>query len=710
MKGLGTLNAPTTFLEAAFPYQAVSRLVDADRRSPDPAYGAHRWWARRPPAVLRAVLLAASLPAETSPAAFWAAYRSEEPALAGTTVHDPFLGGGTTLVEAARLGATVTGADIDPLAVTISRHQLDPPSAKDVRTSGQRLLDHLTASHKRMWPSRHDTNRTWIPLHYFTLTRVTCRCGYADHLHRSLVLARSIGKPGSVRRDVAVTAFCPVCLRLHDLDATATTLDCCDDTYGLDHANYSGTRYACARCGARSSHEELVTARAPRTLVAVEELEPPSRAPREGFGNTGRTLRRLRPPTAADKAAITTAEKVLRKHLDTHPAGEPAYIALIGSRTDRRPVSFGVQTIEDLHTARQYLYLTEAFAWIAANVEDAPLARAMRLAVSTTVATSNRLCGYATDYGRLSALFTVRAFSLPWLTVELNPLNTLGGRGTLSAAIERVARSCDNEVRRHVLNRPTSRTPAPVIMTLPRANEAHAVTVADATDTAEHLGLPDAEGPADAVAPAADAQAILDAPARLTITDPPYFDFIAYDALSQVFRAWLSDGTLAGEPLLPRAPTPNAAGGVEPADADDFGARLGLALGRTCTDNNSLVAFTYKGGQDAWDAVGIALDKANLRVTALWPVLADPHMGHHTHEGNCEYDLLLVARPHHATKATNAPTEPADMVAALRDVRRISGADIANIGRAHAMASTRWGTQNEHAPAARSTIDRHHGR
>ncbi|MBD5829930.1 hypothetical protein DXX98_03720 [Janibacter melonis] len=344
-----------------------------------------------------------------------------------------------------------------------------------------------------------------------------------------------------------------------------------------------------------------------------------------------------------------------------------------------------MRTIGDLHTARQYLYLTEAFAWIAANVHEEPLTRAMRLAVSTTIATSNRLCGYATDYGRLSALFTVRAFSLPWLTVELNPLNTHGGRGTLAAAIERVARSCDNEVRRHVMDRPTSRTPTPVTMTLPRANDAHTVTVADATDAAE---------PAVPADPAVGGQAVLDAPAQLTITDPPYFDFIAYDALSQVFRAWLSDGAIAGAPLFPRPSAPKAADTVADADADDFGARLGLALGRACTGSDSLLAFTYKGGQDAWDAVGIALDKANLRVTALWPVLADPHMGHHTHEGNCEYDLLLVARPHHVTTATNPPTDPASLVAAFRAVRRVSGADIANIGRAYAMAFTRWGTQN----------------
>jgi len=32
-----------TYLEHAFPFVKVSRLVEADRRAPDPAYQAHRW-------------------------------------------------------------------------------------------------------------------------------------------------------------------------------------------------------------------------------------------------------------------------------------------------------------------------------------------------------------------------------------------------------------------------------------------------------------------------------------------------------------------------------------------------------------------------------------------------------------------------------------------------------------------------------------------
>lgn len=51
-----------TLLERGFPFREVSLVIKADRRANDPVYGAHRWWARRPPALLRAILLAAAQP------------------------------------------------------------------------------------------------------------------------------------------------------------------------------------------------------------------------------------------------------------------------------------------------------------------------------------------------------------------------------------------------------------------------------------------------------------------------------------------------------------------------------------------------------------------------------------------------------------------------------------------------------------------------
>src|SRR5690554_1867472 len=103
-----------TFLEVGFPFREVSLLAAADRRSRDPRYSMHGWWARRPPALVRAVLLASALSDSASPREFWDAYASDAPALHGLTVYDPFMGGGSTLVEAQRLGARAYGTDIDP--------------------------------------------------------------------------------------------------------------------------------------------------------------------------------------------------------------------------------------------------------------------------------------------------------------------------------------------------------------------------------------------------------------------------------------------------------------------------------------------------------------------------------------------------------------------------------------------------------------------
>ncbi|MFC3689542.1 DUF1156 domain-containing protein [Aquipuribacter hungaricus] len=630
-----------TLLEQGFPFDAVSRLVAADRRSRDAAYQVHRWWARRPPALVRAALIAARIPADTTVAAFRAAYGSTAPLLTGTTVLDPFAGGGTTLVEAARLGAIPVGRDIDPLAVLLVGHQLEPARAEAVQASGERLLAHLRVSLGDQWES---TDADWAPLHYFTIPVVMCsECDHAGPLYRSLVIGRSTGAAGGVVRDAEVSAFCPDCYTTHSLKATAKTLTCCGHRRPLHAATYIKGRYRCPGCKAPSDHERLQTGAAPRVLVGVEETSV----------NRG-TRRRIRPATDEDlhhehRAAAWLAAR----------AGRPLPLdrPIVTAPGDNRPVSHGITTIGMLHTARQAAYLAAAHDWIDDAGLDDGTERALRITVSSTVSSNNRLCGYATDYGRLAPLFSIRAFALPALTVELNPLNPSGGRGTLAAALLRTAKAADGTVRRHVLD--SKNRPIAVSLGFPARNHPGAVATADSTSATR----PDA--------PQAD----------ICLTDPPYYDFIPYDALSQVYRAWLPEQDLDAAPLLPAGDDPVA----------DFGSRLGAALSTAAGSlkRDGLVAFTYKGGGDAWDAVGVALDEAKLRVTALWPVLADPHMGHHSHPGNCEYDLLIVARAVEQATPAEPTTSTVEWKHRLGDV---SPADEKNFDHAMRIAGPRWGS------------------
>jgi DNA modification methylase len=93
------------------------------------------------------------------------------------TVYDPFLGRGTTVIEAALLGRRVTGCDINPLSSILTTPRLRPPTIQEVRErlatvdwnyDGEFNQDLLTFYHP-------DTLREIYALR----SHLVCRCG--DH-------------------------------------------------------------------------------------------------------------------------------------------------------------------------------------------------------------------------------------------------------------------------------------------------------------------------------------------------------------------------------------------------------------------------------------------------------------------------------------------------------------------------------------------------
>lgn len=632
----------STLLEVGFPFREVSDVIAADQRVRDPRYLVHRWFARRPPALLRAALLAARLPANEA-AALWDRYAEPEPWLSDVRVHDPFAGGGSTLVEADRLGAMVSGGDVDPVAVTLSRHLLAPPPREDLLEPMAQLLAHLRERLADVYPVEGDV----IPLHYFTVARVSCPdCGVEDLLYRDLLLARDVGKVGSVvRGGRKQIAFCPDCLGIHDLPVSRKTVQCCGRRRPLGTGTFVGVSYTCGSCRRRSSLQALSAGTAPRVLVGVEE--------------TTASGRRIRPATMQDHERMTLATEVLAAEHGL-PLADGAFPT---HRRDQRPTSFGITSYRDLFNDRQLLTFGHAFKWINEASLEEPLRRALWLATSNALATNNRLCGYARDYGRLSALFSVRGYSLPLLAVELNPLHPSAGRGTLPRVLERMLRASSDSVRRYTYDRQTERV------------KAAALTFPFRTDGVVHHVSADVDEAASAV--------------DVVGTDPPYFDYIDYDELSAFYRAWWPNAALGGVPILPSR---------EEDRVEEFGLRLGQAFKRSMDRlrPGGLLFFTYHSQHAAaWDAIGFALDEAKARVTALWPVRSDPNMGHHGMTGSCDYDLLVVLRPMDQSNAA-VPTAGVGEDAVARWIDSLGldygVADSANFRHAFLTCSPRWGS------------------
>src|SRR5688500_14401360 len=109
-------------IEANYNIQFVAALALREKQIQQnyrPIIAVHKWFARRPGALFRSLLLSefGNAPVENS---YYASNRFE-----GRKVADPFMGGGTPLLEANRLGCDVVGLDINPMAAWVVREEID---------------------------------------------------------------------------------------------------------------------------------------------------------------------------------------------------------------------------------------------------------------------------------------------------------------------------------------------------------------------------------------------------------------------------------------------------------------------------------------------------------------------------------------------------------------------------------------------------------
>ncbi|NKB15731.1 MAG: hypothetical protein HC774_00500 [Sphingomonadales bacterium] len=374
-------------------------------------------------------------------------------------------------------------------------------------------------------------------------------------------------------------------------------------------------------------------------MVAVEEAHP-----------TLRGKRRIRVANRNDKVVV--------KATDWEACDEQYDKPLSHARRDKRPVSLGFESSRSLFSDRQWYVFSRAFAWIDDSDYPQTTKLLLRLAVSAILSSNNLLCGYARDYGRLSPLFSVRGYSVPPLTVELNMFHPGFGRGTLEAAMRRLANLQSSLVTR---NRIAGKSTVGGPIDLPVSPTALNIVCASAED-------PGPQGHLEA---------------SICVTDPPYFDYIAYSELSEFFRVWLPNPELGGVPLLPE----------ETEDGETFSTRLAAVFKVTLTrlKTGTPIVFTYHSRHaEAWDAIGEALDDCQMVITALWPVVADPEMGHHSGEGNCEWDVVVVCR---ARTPSLVPTVPPTLEAwsqlAETHRLRINAADADSMESALRMARNR---------------------
>ena len=222
-------------IERSFPIVQLNPLSVRERNAFKPVYKMHKWFARRSSSIFRAILLGAALPAEQDgrPVDLMKEFyegHGDDPRLKradGTPLRvlDPFMGGGTTVVEALRLGFDVTGNDYNPIAWFIVKGETTPVDLEELDAAYQRVADkvkdELLDLYKTTCPV---TGKDADIIYGFWVKQGICvdpSCGAVTDLFKSYEVAR---KRGDATITYVSDVKCPHCSAVFDWELNRATV------------------------------------------------------------------------------------------------------------------------------------------------------------------------------------------------------------------------------------------------------------------------------------------------------------------------------------------------------------------------------------------------------------------------------------------------------------------------------------------------------
>lgn len=232
--------------EDSFPFEEfydIAELESWRKELNRPLYHIHKWWARRLGSVFRAILIGSLSPAgNNSKFNFYRPIR-----FPNKIIFDPFMGSGTTLGEALKLGCRVIGRDINPVAYFAVRNALSSHSRQKLIAEYDSIKRDISNNIHHFYEAILPNGERTQCLYYFWVKVLNCpACGNAVDLFDSYMFARH----ANPSRHPFVRAICPNCNRILRIlhDATETTCHACTFRFEPKKGPARGAKAVCRHC------------------------------------------------------------------------------------------------------------------------------------------------------------------------------------------------------------------------------------------------------------------------------------------------------------------------------------------------------------------------------------------------------------------------------------------------------------------------------
>jgi adenine-specific DNA methylase len=373
-----------------------------------PIIAVHKWFARRPGTLFRGLVLSefADRPLAES------FFNANE--FSGRLVVDPFMGGGTPLLEANRVGCDVQGFDINPMAAWIVREEIEHLALRDYDKASRSLIkslsEEINETYKTTCPLYGDRD---VPVKYFLWVKTTgCeKCGSAIDLFPGYLIADDTRHP----KHVLVCSECGELNEVKDRGRPGHCRHCKGALKGQGPARRN--LCSCPRCGHVNKYPRFDAGPPRHRMFAIEYYNPYRQ--HEHFG------RFFKKPDAKDLARYDLAAEKWRALV---PQFMPEQPILSGDETDRLH-RWGYRHYKEMFNERQLLGLELSCRWIA-SVSDSRVRHALATNLSDLLRYQNMLCRYDTMALKSLDIFSVHGFPVGLVQCESNLLGIINGNGS----------------------------------------------------------------------------------------------------------------------------------------------------------------------------------------------------------------------------------------------------------------------------------------
>ncbi|MDT8389925.1 MAG: DUF1156 domain-containing protein [Lentisphaeria bacterium] len=421
-------------IERHFDIPFVSQLALREKQIQQnyrPPIAIHKWFARRPGTLFRALMLSEFVDSPLRESF----YVSHD--LKGLCVADPFMGGGTPLMEANRLGCDVSGCDINPMSYWIVRQEIEHLDLGAYRMAATALRNALEKEVGHLYRTTCEKcGNTDAHVKYFLWVKaMPCgNCGREMRLFPGYLVAQDCRHP----RNVFVCAECGALTE----SKSRTRPGPCDTCGAALRQEGPAKRGQCVCPGCSTVNRFPDGAQGPprHALFAIEYHCPLCKASHQG--------RFFKQPDGNDKAKVCEATKTW-VDCDAHFIPEDEIPA--GDETNRLH-RWGYRYYREMFNERQSLGLELSCRQIEA-VGDERVRNALATNLSDLLRYQNMLCRYDSMALKSLDIFSVHGFPVGLIECESNLLGIPNGRvggnvgsGGWSNIIEKYAKAkeyCD---------------------------------------------------------------------------------------------------------------------------------------------------------------------------------------------------------------------------------------------------------------------------